>query len=97
MSESAHVPADSLNVDSPATATADEDLLVGATWSELKFISATGDMALTQDLDYRTEAIFALDGTGKPILYVLGKKIDLYDVIWPLAKESGEPEAPAGE
>lgn len=75
----------------------DEDLLVGATWRELKFFSATGDVALTQKLDYETQAMFALDADGKPILYLLGKKIEMYDLVWPIEEQAAEPRTPAGE
>ena len=73
---------------------AEWDLLVAATWNELKFLTAAGATALTQKLDYRTQALFALDAAGKPILYLLGKKIDLYEIIWANAPA---PEAPAAE
>ena len=73
---------------------AEWDLLVAATWNELKFLTAAGATALTQKLDYRTQALFAQDAAGKPILYLLGKKIDLYEIVWALAPA---PEAPAAE
>ena len=74
---------------------ADEDLLVAASWNALTFYSATGEAVLEQDLDFRTQAIFAQDGAGKTIAYVLDKKIRLYDFVWPLAEPPAE--APAAE
>ena len=72
---------------------AGEDLLVGTTWNEMKFLSATGDVELVQKLDYRAQATFALDADGKPVLYLLGKKIEMYDVVWPPAKPAAAPAA----
>ncbi len=74
---------------------ADDDLLVAATWNELKFISATGEVVLKQELDYGTQALFALDAAGKPILYLLGKTIDLYDVRNPSQEPAAEPKPEA--
>ncbi len=74
-----------------------EDLLVAATWSELRFLDVAGKTRLKQDLDYRSQAIFALDAAGKPILYLLGQKIEMYDVVWPPAPQTTEPSAEAAE
>ena len=74
--------------------TAEWDLLVAATWGELRFLTAEGATVLTQKLDYRTQALFALDAAGKPILYLLGKNIDLYEIIWASAPA---PDAPAAD
>ena len=79
----------------PISATA--DLLVAATWSDLRFLDATGATVLKQALDYRTQATFALDAAGKPILYLQGPKIELYDVVWPPESKPAEPPAPAAE
>lgn len=76
---------------------ADEDVLVAATWSELRFLDGTGRTRLEQKLDYRTQALLALDAAGQPVVYLLGKKIELYDLVWPPAAEPGQPEAPAAE
>ena len=83
---------------------ADEDLLLAANWNGLTFYSATGEAVLEQDLDFRTQAIFAQDGAGKTIAYMLDKKIRLYDFVWPLATPPAEAPAtetpavaPAGE
>lgn len=65
-----------------------EDVLLTATWGELQFRDAVGEVVRKQPLDYRAQAIFALDGTGRPVLYVLDKKISLYDIIWPLESET---------
>ena len=73
---------------------AEWDLLVAATWNDLRFLTAAGATALTQKLDYRSKALFALDAAGKPILYLLGKNIDLYEIIW--AHDSA-PAAPAAD
>ena len=61
----------------------------------MTFYSATGEAVLEQDLDFRTQAIFAQDGAGKTIAYVLDKKIRLYDFVWPFAEPPAE--APAAE
>jgi thiol-disulfide isomerase/thioredoxin len=69
-----------------------------ANWNGLTFYSATGEAVLEQDLDFRTQAIFAQDGAGKTIAYVLDKKIRLYDFVWPLAAPPARrrrPNAPA--
>ena len=79
----------------PLSAT--EDLLVAATWSELRFLDAAGATTLKQNLDYQTQATFALDAAGKPVLYLVGKKIELYDLVWPPAAPSAEPAAPDAE
>ena len=76
---------------------AEEDLLVAATWNELRFLDAAGETKLKQDLDYSTQAMFALDAAGKPILYLVGKKIELYDLVWPPETPAVEPAAPAAE
>lgn len=76
---------------------AEEDLLVAATWNELRFLDAAGETKLKQDLDYSTQAMFALDAAGKPILYLVGKKIELYDLVWPPETPAAEPAAPAAE
>ena len=75
---------------------AEEDLLVGTTWNEMKVLSPTGDVELAQKLDYQAQATFALDADGKPVLYLLGKKIEMYDVVWPPANEprTGTPPEP---
>ncbi len=72
---------------------AQEDLLVGASWNEMKLFTSTGGVALTQGLDYRTRAMFALDAEGKPVLYLLGKKIEMYDILWPIEGKAPEGEA----
>lgn len=69
----------------PLSAT--EDLLVATTWNELRFLDAAGETLLEQDLDYQTQATFALDAAGKPVLYLVGQKIELYDLVWPPEKE----------
>ena len=74
-----------------------EDLLVAATWSELRFLDAAGETVLKQDLDYRTQATFALDAAGKPVVYLAGQKIEMYDLVWPPEKKNAEPAAPAAE
>lgn len=79
----------------PLSAT--EDLLVAATWSELRFLDATGATTLKQNLDYQAQAMFALDAAGKPVLYLAGKKIELYDLVWPPETPAAEPVAPAAE
>lgn len=79
----------------PLSAT--EDLLVAATWSELLFLDATGATTLKQNLDYQTQATFALDAAGKPVLYLVGKKIELYDLVWPPEAKPAEPATPAAE
>ena len=79
----------------PLSAT--EDLLVAATWSELRFLDATGATTLKQNLDYQAQATFALDAAGKPVLYLAGKKIELYDLVWPPETPAAEPVAPAAE
>ena len=79
----------------PLSAT--EDLLVAATWSELRFLDATGATTLKQNLDYQAQAMFALDAAGKPVLYLAGKKIELYDLVWPPETPAAEPAAPAAE
>jgi hypothetical protein len=81
---------------------ATEDLLVAATWSELRFLDATGATTLKQNLDYQAQAMFALDAAGKPVLYLAGKKIELYDLVWPpepdrRAAAPAAEEPPAGE
>ena len=80
----------------PVPVSAEEDLLVGTTWNEMKFLSPTGDVELAQKLDYQAQATFALDADGKPVLYLLGKKIEMYDVVWPPANEprTGTPPEP---
>ena len=79
----------------PLSAT--EDLLVAATWSDLRFLDAAGATVLKQNLDYQTQATFALDAAGQPVLYLVGKKIELYDLVWPPAAPSAEPAAPDAE
>lgn len=79
----------------PLSAT--EDLLVAATWSELRFLDATGATTLKQNLDYQAQATFALDAAGKPVLYLAGKKIELYDLVWLPETPAAEPAAPAAE
>ena len=79
----------------PLSAT--EDLLVAATWGELRFLDATGATTLKQNLDYQTQATFALDAAGKPILYLVGNKIELYDLVWPPEAKPAAPAAPAAE
>ena len=76
---------------------AEWDLLVAATWNDLRFLTAAGATALTQKLDYRSKALFALDAAGKPILYLLGKNIDLYEIIWASAPAPDAPAAPAAD
>ena len=79
----------------PLSAT--EDLLVAATWSELRFLDAAGATTLKQNLDYQAQATFALDAAGKPVLYLAGKKIELYDLVWLPETPAAEPAAPAAE
>ena len=79
----------------PLSAT--EDLLVAATWSELRFLDAAGATTLKQNLDYQAQATFALDAAGKPVLYLAGKKIELYDLVWPPEAKPAEPAPPAAE
>ena len=76
-----------------------QDLLVAAGWNELRFLNAAGTTMLKQNLDYRTQATFALDAAGKPVVYLLGPKIEMYDVVWPPEPPSASPaaEAPAAE
>lgn len=76
---------------------AEEDLLVAATWNELRFLDAAGETKLKQDLDYRAQATFALDASGQPIVYLLGPKIELYDFVWPPEAQSTAPAAPDAE
>ena len=54
----------------------------------------TGVEARALLLAERAKALFALDAEGKPILYLLGKNIDLYEIIWASAPA---PDAPAAD
>ncbi len=67
-----------------------EDLLAATGWNEIRFYDGAGKEILKQAMAYNTEAFFAQDAAGKPVLYLLGPKTAMYEVVWP-------PAAPATE
>ena len=71
---------------------AEEDVLVAATWNELQFRDADGKLLVKQPLEYRTEAVFALDAAGKPVVYILDGKVSMYGINWPFAGEAADAE-----